>query len=514
MDRRIACVLIPNFHLTTHLMERTEVHEQPIVIADTSSYRSSVLYTNCRATEEGVYSGMTVVQAKNICPELCVLIKDEKKERRRFDELLRNFLRFSPFIEEAKPGIVYLDVSGFRRTYPHEKDLAEELISFVRGEGYPVKVGIAGNKFTSLVAASTSDTYSYTIVPNGEERKFLESQPTQLLPIDRDQYERLYRLGIRTLGQFAILPDNEVAERFGLEGARFLKLARGEDDEPLKPKEFDDDENQIKELESPLGTQIGILFYVNSILERKLGELARKGLACEKVLVILKTEDNGEIPVHISVAHQTGKAKAFIDLLRLELEKVILPSPVKEIRLRIERTSPLSSEQLSLYHRKGASLLNHIFTRLKRVLGNGNILSPQITLSHKPEGKSQLFPFTLGKDLYAGEKGRKQKAQSQAGIDLNEPQVGFSQNSISGFRLYDPPKPATVRAENGTIKFIIADSWYGEVTGQKGPWEISGEWWSEGYQRSYFEIQLSGGEEYLIFFDTSSRKWFLQGIFD
>jgi protein ImuB len=514
MDKRIACVSIPNFPLMIHLRERPELYEQAVVMAETSGNRSSVLYTNFRATEEGVYSGMTVVQAKNVCPEIYVLARDEKEEQRRFDELLRRLQKFSPFIEEAQPGIAYLDASGLKRTYPLEKDLAEELIFFVRKDGYPVKVGIAGNKFTSLVGASISDVYSCTIVPEGEERNFLEPQPIQLLPIDQDRYERLYRLGIRTLGQFAILPDHEVAERFGSEGVRLLKLTRGEDDEPLKPKIFHEKESQTKELESPLGTQIGILFYVNSILERKLSELAQTGLACEKVLVILKTEDNGEIPIYVSVAQPTGKTKAFIDLLRLELEKTILPSAVKEIRLRIERTSPLSSEQLSLYHRKGASLLNHIFTRLKRVLGNGNILSPQITLSHKPEGKSQLFPFTLGKDLYAGEKGRKQKTQSQAGIDLNEPQVGFSQNSISGFRLYDPPKPATVREEKGSIKFVIADSWYGEVTRQKGPWEISGEWWAEGYQRSYFEIQLSGGEEYLIFFDTSSQKWFLQGIFD
>jgi len=514
MNKRIACVLISNFPLMVHLRGQPELHETAVVMAEGSSSRSIVLYTNIHAAYEGVSSGMTVVQARNVCPKLCVLIKDEKKEQCRFDELLRKLFKFSPFIEEATPGIAYLDVSGLKRTYPNEKVLAEKLILFVKGEGYPVRVGMAGNKFTSLVGASISDTSSCTIVPNGEERNFLRPQPIQLLPIDQDQHERLYRLGIKTLGQFAILPDHEVVERFGSEGAGLLKLSRGEDDEPIKPKIFHEKENQTKELESPLGTQISILFYVNSILERKLSELARKGLACEKILVILKTEDNGEIPIHISVAQQTNRPKTLIDMLRLELEKVILPSLVKEIRVRIERTSPLSSEQLSLYHQKGAKLLNHIFTRLKRVLGNGNILSPQIALSHKPEGKSQLFPFTPGKDLCAGGKGRKQKAQSQARIDLNEPQVGFSQNSISGFRLYDPPKPATVREEKGAIKFVIADSWYGEVTRQKGPWEISGEWWSEGYQRSYFEIELAGGEEYLIFFDNSSQKWLLQGIFD
>jgi protein ImuB len=496
------------------LRDQPELYDKATVMAETSSSRSIVLYANIHAAKEGVSSGMTVVQAKNVCPELCVLTRDEKKEQRRFDELLRNFLKFSPFIEEAKPGIAYLDVSGLRRAYPDEKDIAEKLILFVREEGYPVKVGMASNKFTSLVGASISDTFSYSSVPKGEERKFLESQPIQLLPIDQDQYERLYRLGIKTLGQFAVLPDHEVMERFGSEGVRLLKLGRGEDDESLKLKVFDEKENQTKELESPLGTQIGILFYVNSILERKLSEFARKGLACEKVLVILKTEDNGEIPVHISVAQQTNKPKILIDMLRLELERTILPSPVKEIRVRIERTSPLSSEQLSLYHQRGANLLSHIFTRLKRVLGNGNVLISKIVSSHKPEGKIQLTAYAPAKERNFKENLQRKRTQKKITTDPKRIQVGFSRNSISGLRLYDPPKPATIREENNSIKFVIADSWYGEVVRQKGPWEISGEWWSEGYQRSYFEIKLSGGEEYLVFFDSSSQKWFLQGIFD
>ena len=71
-----------------------------------------------------------------------------------------------------------------------------------------------------------------------------------------------------------------------------------------------------------------------------------------------------------------------------------------------------------------------------------------------------------------------------------------------------------MRVENGLINFVIADFWYGEVIRQTGPWEISGEWWSEGYNRRYFEIELFEGEQYLIFFENSSREWFLQGIFD
>lgn len=514
MNRRIACLLIPDFPLVVQLMNQRALWERPVVLAESWSNRSIVLHNNVQAASEGVETEMTVIQARNVCPKLSVLIKDKKREQRRFDELLRKLQKFSPFIEEAKPGIAYLDVSGFTRTYPEEKDLAQKLISFIRIQGYPVKVGMASDKFTSLVAASISEIYSYNIVLCDEGKNFLKTLPVQLLPIDQDQYEKLYRLGIKTLGQFALLPDQGVVERFASESVTLLKMARGEDDEPIQPKRLDEKENQAQNFDSPLETQIGILFYVNSLLERQLSELAQKGLGCEKVLVILKTDNNNEIPIHVSVAKETNKPKPFVDLLALELNNVILPDPVKEIQISIQTIFPLSSEQISLYQKKETKPLGQILTRLKRVLGNGNILSPRVISSNKPEGRLQLISYSPPKKGNSKEfTGRKKKGEKSV-PEPTKTQVSFSENSISGFRLYDPPKPATVREQNGLIRFVIADSWYGEVERQKGPWEISGEWWSERYDRNYFEIELSEGEQYLIFFDHSSQKWFLQGIFD
>jgi protein ImuB len=502
MNRRIACALIPDFPLVALLRDQPKLTGKPVALAENPTNRSTVLNANSLAAKEGIEAGMTIVQAMNVCPELTVLVRDEKKESFRFEQLLKSLRNFSPHVEQVKPQAVYLDVSGFRTKYPQEGNLAEQLIFFVKMQNYPVRVGIADNKFTSLAAAWVSLIDSYTIVPAGKERKFLESQPIQLLPINQEQYERLYRLGIRTMKQFAVLPDQEVAERFGSEGIRLLRLARGEDDSLLKPTESEEKEKQTRELESPLGTQIGILFYVNSILEEKFPQLAEKSLACEKILVTLSTARNNQIPIQISVAEGTNNPKTFIDILRLELEKIILPAPVSEINLSIQATSPLSSEQLSLYQKKRANPLRSILTKLRRVMGNGNVLSSQLVSAHRPEGRFHLAPVVSR---------RKEKKNSQV---MSDSSAGFTRNSISGFRLYHPPKPTTVRTENGSIRFLIVGSWFGDVISQTGPWELSGEWWSHGYDRSYFEIELSDGGRFLLFLDNSTQQWFVQGIFD
>jgi protein ImuB len=514
MNRRIACALIPDFPLVVQLREHPELFEKPVVLVESESNRAKVLSINIQAVDEGVTLGMTLVQAKNVYPQLFVLVRDEKKEKYKFDELLRKFQNFSPFIEEVKPGIAYLDASGLTRIYPQEKDFAEKLMSFIRNQNYPVKIGMAGKKFTSLIGAAVSEIYSYTVVPEGEERKFLESKPIQLLPIDQELYEKFYQLGIKTIGQFALLPSQDVTERFGSEGLRLLKLAKGEDDEPLLPKTFDEKQSENLDLSSPLKTQMGIIFYVNSILQEQFRNLTSKGLACGEILIFLTTEDNNKIPITISVAQETNLPKTFLNLLRLELEKIILSSPVKEVKVTIQRTTPLLSEQLSLYQKKEINPFIQILGQLKRILGNGNIYFPQTLSSHKPEGKFRLAQYLLKEEQTSVENRKTRKSDKKLLVTLPESGFNFCQDSISGLRLYNPPKPATIRRENGVIKFVIAESWYGEVVKQKGPWEVSGQWWYEDFDRYYFEIELAGGEEYLIFFDNSSKKWFLQGIFD
>ena len=44
------------------------------------------------------------------------------------------------------------------------------------------------------------------------------------------------------------------------------------------------------------------------------------------------------------------------------------------------------------------------------------------------------------------------------------------------------------------------------------PWELSGGWWADAFNRLYYEAGTD--RRYLIFFDRLLSRWFLQGIFD
>lgn len=55
----------------------------------------------------------------------------------------------------------------------------------------------------------------------------------------------------------------------------------------------------------------------------------------------------------------------------------------------------------------------------------------------------------------------------------------------------------------------------GRVVTASGPWRIEGEWWrEEGFQRDYYDVQLSDGVVYRLFFDRREQRWFADGVYD
>ena len=55
----------------------------------------------------------------------------------------------------------------------------------------------------------------------------------------------------------------------------------------------------------------------------------------------------------------------------------------------------------------------------------------------------------------------------------------------------------------------------GRVVSAAGPWRVQGEWWKESaFHRDYYDLQLSDGAVYRVFFDCDHAQWFVDGVYD
>ena len=102
-----------------------------------------------------------------------------------------------------------------------------------RSAGCKASVAIAANLDAAVHAARGFAGVS--VIPHGDEAKFLGSLPLTLLEPTPEMLETLERWGIRRFRDLAALPELGLAERLGPEGLRLHKLARGAGDRPLVP---------------------------------------------------------------------------------------------------------------------------------------------------------------------------------------------------------------------------------------------------------------------------------------
>ena len=153
------------------------------------------------------------------CPEL--LVEDEGGAvLRTFAEVLAAVEAYCPWVVPVRPGICSLPARGPARYFGGE----EALVDLVHGAASgvtPAEVGIADGLFAAVLAARRRE-----IVPPGGTSAFLAPLPVGILG-QPELAELLDRLGIRTLGGFAALPDADVLGRFGADGAHGHRVAGG-----------------------------------------------------------------------------------------------------------------------------------------------------------------------------------------------------------------------------------------------------------------------------------------------
>src|SRR5690606_28219956 len=98
------------------------------------------------------------------------------------------------------------------------------------------QLGIAGGRFTALVAAMRANPGQTVHVLVEEAADFLATEPVSSLSLPIETADRLRLLGIDTCGQYATLPRHAVEAQFGFGGGTAWLAARGDDPRPLHPR--------------------------------------------------------------------------------------------------------------------------------------------------------------------------------------------------------------------------------------------------------------------------------------
>ncbi|MEP6859468.1 MAG: hypothetical protein ABJE66_02545 [Deltaproteobacteria bacterium] len=196
----------------------------------------------------GVRLGMTATAARSIAPDVAVVAVDAATERETVRAIADALLGLTPVVDiGGRVGAggahlaMYAEVPQKMRGHTFGERALERLAEL----GLTGRIGIADDRFTAWVAAAyglavpahspearAQDHGVVTMVPRGGSAAFLAPRPLSLLAISPEVQHMLEALGVRTLGEFAALPEPSVARPLE---ADYRALARGESGTHLRP---------------------------------------------------------------------------------------------------------------------------------------------------------------------------------------------------------------------------------------------------------------------------------------
>jgi protein ImuB len=158
----------------------------------------------------------------------------------------------------------------------------------------------------------------------------------------------LRRWGLTTVGEFAGLPESDVASRLGELGRELHHAARGIDPRPLIPRALPPEFREGMELEWPLVALEPFLFIASNALDRLSARMEMQGFACKRLELTMTLEPDGYHARAIDLPAPTRDTKTMLTLLRLDLEKSPPGAPVIGFSLVAHPDRPRRA-QLSLF---------------------------------------------------------------------------------------------------------------------------------------------------------------------
>ena len=238
MNRHIIHFHIPALPIAVARVSRPDLRDRPVVIAAHRSGRSLVVSASREARSEGVFQGMPLQKARGCCPDLRILPPDPTAAEQACQALARAAARYTPRYEPARPGHLYLDLTGTQRLWGRARDTAcrfrKEIQERLCLTG---TVGVAGNKLVSSIASRIIFSEGILDVDHGREAGFMAPLKVGLMPGIGPMRRKLLseELNIVRIRQLASLDMDRLALIFGRQAQVIRQRALGIDPTPVYP---------------------------------------------------------------------------------------------------------------------------------------------------------------------------------------------------------------------------------------------------------------------------------------
>ena len=347
------------FFVSVELLDQPELRGKPVVVGGDGE-RGVVAAASYEARSFGVYSAMSSVQARRLCPHAIFL----RGRYERYSEVSANvmaiFRDVTPLVEPLSLDEAFLDVSGALRILGEAPVIAGTLRQRVLDEqGLTCSVGVASTKFVAKLATGAAKPKASEkgpqfgsgvfVVQPDETLGFLRPLPVESLwGVGPATLAKLHRIGVLTIADLADLPEENVVAVLGRSQGRHLhSLSNGHDERSVEPdramKSIGHEETFAHDhhLRSTLDREL--VQFADAVASR----LRAQGLVARTIQLKVRFGDFTTITRSTTLAVSVDDSHSLLEAGRQLLELVDPAQGVRLLGLSVSGLSSDSSKQLT-----------------------------------------------------------------------------------------------------------------------------------------------------------------------
>lgn len=225
-----------NFFASVECFLNPDLKDKNVAVCGSVEERHGiVLAKNEGAKSFGVKTGEAIWEAKLKCPDLVTVpphydqyVTFSKKVKKIYEE-------YTDMVEPFGIDECWLDITGSLQLFGSGEKIAEELRTRVKREiGLTISVGVSFNKIFAKLASDMKKPDAVTILKKDEIKEKVWTLPcSELFGVGRTTAKNFERLGIRTIGDLAQMPEDIMSRTFGKIGVTLNHYARGLDFSPV-----------------------------------------------------------------------------------------------------------------------------------------------------------------------------------------------------------------------------------------------------------------------------------------
>jgi protein ImuB len=505
-------------HIPTFRLDRCGWNpDQAAILVSEQKNALRVVSATSAAFRYGIRTGMSVAAARSHLPDIETERLDSDSETADLNALTEQLLRISPVIAALPPDAMVAEISRQPESRAgHERALVERIRIRLNQLGHNTRVVVASDPHTALTIAKWS--HSTDIIPPGEERKALASLPLTALELPLHEHALLTGLGLSTIGDFAALPPSTIVGRLGPISIAAHALASGRSTTPALTSWSKDGPIVLRQdLPAPVSELDALLFVINALVRELTTRLASTGHATAQLEIGFGLDGGRYQSIHLRLGTPTRDPSIILERIRHRLEHIKLGGPALHLTLTLPHPTPFDGHQIDLRdpHRTDETIDN-VTARLQDALGSRSVLSARTIPRHRPEGAWRPVPFGTTIPSDPGH-----AAQALAHTHHNDPVdawLGYPQPPQPDRPPILLAPPQAIEIEPGPsqdvqpVSAIHVDGRWQTVASMRGPEQISGEWWSRPFQRTYWQTTLEDGRTAWLY--REHGRWVVHGWWD